>query len=371
MSDLKKRHWILTPLTLLYGAVIGVRNKLFDWKIIPSEEFDIPVISVGNLTVGGTGKTPHTEYLIDLLKDKFKTALLSRGYKRKTSGYRLATDKSTPHEIGDEPYQIKQKFTDIHVAVDADRRHGIRRLSTDKASADTEVILLDDAFQHRHVVPGINIVLMDYNRPIYEDTLMPTGMLREPKSSLHRAHIFIVTKCPEDIKPIDFRIVAKNLELRPYQRLYFTSFVYGDMNKYGEKEVKALATLTPQTHIVLVTGIASATPLVTKLSGYTEYITHMEYGDHHNFSQSDLQNIERTFDAIDAPDKLIITTEKDAARLSTHFLSDTIAHNLYVLPIKVEFLQGQAENFNHYITDYVSKNSRNRIIHQRANAHKS
>ena len=372
MSGLKKRHWALTPLTWLYGAVIGVRNKFFDWKVIPSEEFEIPVISVGNLTVGGTGKTPHTEYLIALLKDQFKTALLSRGYKRKTSGYRLATDRSTPHEIGDEPYQIKQKFPDIHVAVDADRRRGIHRLCSDEASADTEVVLLDDAFQHRHVVPGINIVLMDYNRPIYEDALMPTGMLREPKSSLSRAHVFIATKCPTDIKPIDFRIVAKNLELRPYQRLYFTTFAYGDLKRFGAaKGIRPLPSLTPQTHVVLVTGIATAAPLVTKLYEYTDNITHMEYGDHHNFTRSELQAIEQTFSAIDAPDRLIITTEKDAARLSTQALSETIRNNLYVLPIKVEFLQNQAEKFNHYITDYVSKNSRNRLVHQRTNAHKS
>ena len=163
-------------------------------------------------------------------------------------------------------YQIKQKFPNIHVAVDADRRHGIHRLCKDKVSADTEVVLLDDAFQHRHVVPGINIVLMDYNRPIYEDALMPTGMLREPMSSLLRAHIIIVTKCPKDIKPIDFRIVAKHLELRPYQRLYFTTFVYGSLKAFaptgGERP---LGTLTHSTHIVLVTGIASAAPLVDKL----------------------------------------------------------------------------------------------------------
>ena len=372
MSSLKKRHWILTPFTLIYGAVIGVRNKLFDWKILPSEEFELPIISVGNLTVGGTGKTPHTEYLIGLLQNKFKTALLSRGYKRKTSGYRLATEASTPHEIGDEPYQIKQKFPNIRVAVDADRRHGIRRICNDTASADTEVILLDDAFQHRYVSPGINIVLMDYNRPIYEDALMPTGMLREPKSSLSRAHVFIVTKCPEDIKPIDFRIVAKNLELRPYQRLYFTSFAYGDLTNFKNRKLnRELTSITEETHIVLVTGIASAAPLLKKLQEHTSHIKHFEYSDHHEFSASDLQNIEHAFASIEAADKVIITTEKDAARLSAHTVSDIIAGNLYVLPINVVFLQGQEEKFNHYITDYVSKNSRNRIIHQRKDAHKS
>ena len=370
MKVSNKRHWILTPFTFLYGAIIGLRNKFFDWGVITSEDFEVPVISVGNLTVGGTGKTPHTEYLIELLKDQFKTALLSRGYKRKSSGYRLATASSTPREIGDEPYQIKQKFPDVHVAVDANRRHGIHRLCEDAKTADTAVVLLDDAFQHRHVVPGVNIVLMDYNRPIYEDSLMPTGMLREPKSSLLRAHVIIVTKCPEDIKPIDYRIVSKNLELRPYQRLYFTSFAYGDLKSLGsEIRYRALSTLTHQTQIILVTGIASAAPLVDKLREYTENITHMEYGDHHDFSRIEVQNIEKIFSTTDAADKLIITTEKDAARLSQHTLSDVTINHLYVLPIKVVFLQNQQEKFNHYIIDYVSKNSRNRIVHKRADAH--
>ena len=344
--------------------VTGIRNKLFDWKILPSEEFDIPVISVGNLTVGGTGKTPHSEYLINLLKDTYKVALLSRGYKRKSKGFRLATPNSSAKEIGDEPYQIKTKFPDIHVAVDADRRHGIHSLCEKEASKDTEVILLDDAFQHRYVTPGINIVLMDYNRPIYEDTMIPTGMLREPASSLHRAHAIIVTKCPEDIKPIDFRIVAKHLDLRPYQRLYFTTFSYGDMQTFNTPhETKALSTLTEHTHILLVTGIASATPLVEKLRKHTEHITHMEYGDHHNFTRSELQDIGKAYAAIKASEKFIVTTEKDAARLSAYPLDETITNNLYILPIKVEFLQEQQQSFDNYITDYVSKNSRNRILH--------
>ena len=367
-----KKHWYLAPLSFLYKIAIGLRNKLFDWKLLPSEEFELPVISVGNLTVGGTGKTPHTEYLIGLLHNKFKVALLSRGYKRKSSGFLLATDASTPHDIGDEPYQTRHKYPDIHVAVDADRRHGIRKLCTAPASQDTEVILLDDAFQHRYVMPGINIVLMDYNRPIYEDALLPAGRLREPASSLHRAQVILVTKCPQDIKPIDFRIVAKHLELRPYQRLYFTTFVYGNLRAFAPTgETRELSTLTAGTHIVLVTGIASAAPLVDKLHEYTGHITHLEYGDHHNFTRSELKHIEQTYDAIDATDKLIITTEKDAARLCGCTLTDTLTHNTYVLPIEVEFLQEQQEKFNHYIIDYVSKNSRNRIVHQRAHAHKS
>ena len=359
-----KRHWSLAPLTFIFRIITGVRNSLFDWKILPSEEFDLPVISVGNLTVGGTGKTPHTEYLINLLKGNRSVALLSRGYKRKSKGFRLATSNSDAKEIGDEPYQIKSKYPDIHVAVDADRRHGIHQLCKNSVSKDVEVIILDDAFQHRYVKPGINIVLMDYNRPIYEDTLMPTGMLREPASSLHRAHIVITTKCPKDIKPIDFRIVAKHLNLRPYQQLFFSTFKYGELRAFAAPhKQKPLSKLTPDTHILLVTGIASANPLIEKLHEHTEYVIHMEYGDHHDFNRTELKDIQKRFESIRASEKLIITTEKDAARLSAYELEESITNNLYILPIEVEFLQGQQEQFNNYITDYVSKNSRNRIVH--------
>ena len=364
LRDSNKHRWLLAPLALIYRIVIGLRNKLFDWKILPSEDFDTPIISVGNLTVGGTGKTPHIEYLIKLLKDKHEVALLSRGYKRKSRGFILATPNCSAKDIGDEPFQIKIKFPNIHVAVDADRRHGIHQLCQEEASKDTEVILLDDAFQHRYVTPGINIVLTDYNRPIYEDSLMPTGMLREPISSLDRAHIIIVTKCPKDINPIDFRVVTKHLDLRPYQRLYFTTFRYGDMRAFRPPhEHKVLSTLLPHTHILLVTGIASAKPLVEKLCEYTRNITHMEYGDHHSFTRAELRNISETYANIEAEDKLIITTEKDAARLSTHTLDEVLADNLYILPIEVEFLQDQKQSFDRYITDYVSKNSRNRVVH--------
>lgn len=359
-----KRHWALAPISFIYQAVVGVRNKFFDWKILPSEEFEIPIISVGNLTVGGTGKTPHTEYLINLLKEKYRVALLSRGYKRKSKGFVLASADSTAAEIGDEPYQVNVKYPDIYVAVDADRRNGIHKLCEGPVSKDVEVVLLDDAFQHRYVKPGLNIVLMDYNRPIYEDALMPVGMLREPLSSLHRAHVVIVTKCPGDIKPIDFRVVTKNLDLRPYQRLFFTTFSYGDMRAFDDtNRRKPLSALTSTTHVLLVTGIASATPLVDKVREYTDHITHMEYGDHHDFSQEELDEISKVYASIDVADKLIITTEKDAARLSTYSIDETVTKNLYVLPIEVEFLQEQQESFNNYITDYVSKNSRNRSVH--------
>ena len=193
---------------------------------------------------------------------------------------------------------------------------------------------------------------------------MPVGMLREPFSSLRRAHVVIVTKCPKDIKPIDFRVVTKHLDLRPYQRLFFTTFSYGDMMSFNAPhEHKPLTALTPDTHILLVTGIASAAPLVEKLREHTGHITHMEYGDHHDFTATELKEISKTYAAINATKKLIITTEKDAARLRDLPLDEVVTSNLHILPIEVEFLQEQQESFNNYITDYVSKNSRNRSVH--------
>ena len=345
-----------------YNWVMTARNRAFDTGVLKSREFGVPTICVGNITVGGTGKTPHIEYIARLLKAEYRIAVLSRGYGRKSKGYVKATADTPMELIGDEPFQIKEKFTDIEVVVCERRAVGIERLLAEEKAL--QAILLDDAFQHRYVTPGLNIVLMDYNRPIYEDALMPMGMLREPLSSLHRAHVVIVTKCPGDIKPIDFRVVTKNLDLRPYQRLFFTTFSYGDMRAFDDtNRRKLLLALTSTTHVLLVTGIASATPMVDKVREYTDHITHMEYGDHHDFSQEELDEISKVYASIDVADKLIITTEKDAARLSSYSIDETVTKNLYVLPIEVEFLQGQQESFNNYIIDYVSKNSRNRGVH--------
>ena len=374
-----------------YWLTLKIRHMLFDNGFRKVYEPAVPSICIGNITVGGTGKTPHTEMLVrTLLEDEQwygkNIAVLSRGYKRRSKGFQQVVADGRALDYGDEPLQIKKKFPMVTVAVDSSRKEGCTFLTAPEAVKTSkkgrrcihkdfpkaDLILLDDAFQHRYVRPGINILLMDYNRPIYEDALMPTGLLREPASSIYRAQIIIVTKCPKDIKPIDFRIVAKHLELRPYQQMFFTSFTYGNLNAFNQAEQhKPLSALTANTHIVLVTGIASATPLVEKLNEYTANITHLEYRDHHDFKHSDLQQIENVFSSINAEDKLIITTEKDAARLRGCKLSENISCHLYVLPIEIEFLQDQQEIFNNYITDYVSKNSRNRIVHQRADAHKS
>ena len=218
-ASVKIHHW-LYPLSWLYGIGVCLRNKLFDWGWLRSKSFDIPVICVGNLAVGGTGKTPHTEYLIRLLQNEgINVAALSRGYKRKSKGYILATAESSAGKIGDEPYQIKSKFPDIRVAVDEDRCHGIEQLLKLKNPA-VDAVLLDDAFQHRRVKAGLNILLTDFHRLLCDDVLLPAGRLREPAGGKNRAQIVIVTKCPDNIKPIDFNIITKRLHLYPYPVSY-------------------------------------------------------------------------------------------------------------------------------------------------------
>ena len=229
-NHIKINEWLL-PLSWLYGIGSDVRNLLFDMRILASKSYDIPVISVGNLTVGGTGKTPHIEYLIRLLSKNYKVAVLSRGYKRKSSGYVLAQPDSPMKMIGDEPWQIKQKFPETYVAVDCDRRHGIEKLTTDKETRDVQVILLDDAFQHRYVTPKLNILLIDYHRMITEDRLLPAGRLRERASNRIRANMVIITKCPRDLTPIGYRVVQQTLHLKRFQSPFFRTFKYKTLRK--------------------------------------------------------------------------------------------------------------------------------------------
>ena len=249
----------LRPLSWLYGLGVGFRNMLFEAGILKSQTYATPVISVGNITVGGTGKTPHVEYLIRLLKDKTNLAVLSRGYKRKSRGFLLADNDSTMYDIGDEPFQIKQKFPDITVAVDKKRTRGISRLINGEAGKDIDVILLDDAFQHRYVRAGISILLVDYHRLIIYDELLPSGRLREPVGSKDRADIVIVTKCPPDIKPMDYRVITKAMALYPYQQLYFSTHEYGNLERLEDLADK---------HVLLLTGIASPEQMRLDLEPY-------------------------------------------------------------------------------------------------------
>lgn len=363
----------LYPLSFLYGLGVSLRNKMFDWGILRSKSYDIPVICIGNITVGGTGKTPHTEYLIKLLKKEFKVAVLSRGYKRKSKGFVLATPTSSANEIGDEPYQIKQKFPEIAVSVDKDRCHGIETLCDNKKESELGVILLDDAFQHRYVNPGMSILLVDFNRQICDDALLPAGRLREPLSGKNRANIVIVTKCPRLMKPMDFRIITKRLDLYPYQQLYFTSYKYGNLTPIfpgSNIRKRTLAQIEKSENILLLTGIASPKQLLQDLERYSSHITPLTFADHHDFTENDLKILKETFDNLSGEKKIIITTEKDAARL-TQFtnLDETIQKNIFALPIEVKFLLNQEDAFNQNIIEYVRKNKRNSKLSEGKNAY--
>ena len=364
-------EWLI-PLSWLYGIGVGFRNQLFNIGLLKQHDYDIPIISVGNITVGGAGKTPHVEYLIRLLKDKVKVAVLSRGYKRKTHGYVLANDSSTVTDIGDEPYQMKQKYQDVHIAVDKKRVDGIAHITGDAETNDTDVILLDDAFQHRYVKPGINILLVDYHRLIIYDKLLPAGRLREPQSGKNRADIVIITKCPKDLKPMEFRVLTKAMNLYPYQSLYFTTIEYESLTPLFAKEKSAIEKeALEDKHVMLITGIASPKQIIIDLKPHVKEMTTLAFSDHHQFKSKDIMKINETFNAIKG-EKIIVTTEKDATRLEQlEGLSEEVKQNLYVLPIKVKFMINQEEEFNDKIIDYVRKNSRNSILVKGKDGHKS
>ena len=354
-------YW-LYPIACLYGLGVWIRNKLFDWGWLRSESFNVPIIGVGNLAVGGTGKTPHTEYLIKLLQNVgLNVATLSRGYKRKSKGYILASADSTANDIGDEPCQMKQKFPDIQVAVDVDRRHGIKELLKIK-QPQINVILLDDAYQHRYVKAGLNILLTDYNRLMCDDALLPAGRLREPVQEKERAQIVIVTKCPEEIKPIDFNIVSKRLNLYPYQQLYFTQVQYGALTPLFPNQANKdkITQLDNNLHVLLVAGIANPAPLVKKLQAYTKHIKTMLFDDHHDFNTRDIHHINEEFDKLNSQNRIIITTEKDGSRLKHHkALTEQLKPFIYLLPIEIEILRNQQAIFNQNIVNYVRTYPRN------------
>ena len=370
-GDLISINKSLRPLSWFYGLGVGFRNMLFEMGILKSRSFTVPVISVGNITVGGTGKTPHVEYLVRLLKDKMKVAVLSRGYKRKSHGFVMAQENTTMREIGDEPFQMKQKFPDITVAVDKKRTRGIQKLTSGECVDSIGVILLDDAFQHRYVKPGINILLVDYHRLVIYDELLPSGRLREPIKSKDRADIVIITKCPTDLKPMEFRVITKAMSLYPYQQLFFSTHEYdslvplgdlGNLGSLGNPESPSSLESLSGKNVLLLTGIASPEQMLQDLKAYTDHIQPLSFSDHHDFKKKDIERINATFEALPSP-KLIITTEKDASRLAVaEGLSDEVKKSLYVLPIHIKILQDQEELFNQKILGYVRKNTRNSVL---------
>ncbi len=339
---------VLYPISKLYGLGMAVRSKMFEYGMLKQQEFNVPVVVVGNIAMGGTGKTPHVEYIVEALLGKYNIGVLSRGYKRATSGFVLATPQSRPEDIGDESYQIYRKFgPEITVAVCEKRVDGIRKML--EINPAINMIILDDAFQHRYVKPSVSIVLTEYNRPVFNDKLLPYGRLREPKSALNRADIVVVTKCPPDMKPMQYRIFKENLNLFPYQKLYFSRFNYGHLVPVFPDEVEETPTLTSLNHdssLLVVTGVANPKPFSRYLRRHKAKVKLRRFADHHNFTAADMESIEEQFNQLPGDRKYIITTEKDAVRLLNNpYFPHSLKKYIFYIPIKVEFIEQGDSDF--------------------------
>ena len=352
------KNIIFYILSLIYGSLTTIRNCFFDWGILKQHSFDMPVISIGNLAVGGTGKTPHTEFLIRQLSEKFRTAVLSRGYRRKTTNFVLADTNSTAQSIGDEPFQIFGKFPQVTVAVDEKRVRGIQNLL--KIHPDVQVIILDDGFQHRYVKPGLSILLTDYANLYTDDYMLPYGTLREFKTNSKRADMVVITKCPEETQPDECKSIAAKLALKPHQKLFFSTFKYGQIYPVLPEVIrKPMPEIRSETAVLLVTGIVKPQPMLDWLKKKTQKVKTRFYPDHHDFDKKDISEIEKDFIDIQG-DKLILTTEKDAARLKSNpDLTEKIKKSLYALPLEVKILNNEQDIFIQKIQDYVRKNSGN------------
>lgn len=345
---------ILFPISILYGFITHIRNKLFDWNVNRSVSFPIPVISIGNLTSGGTGKTPHVEYLIRLLKDDFRISTLSRGYKRKSRGFVLSDENPSLDLLGDEPYLFKLKYSGIEVAVDEKRVHGVRQL-LDRIP-DLGLVLLDDAFQHRWIKPGLSILLTDFYNLYSGDYLLPTGNLREYRSSAKRADIIIVTKSPEVLSPLTRRRVLDSIRPLPHQSVYFSYIEHGEIKLIPGTDQEPVNDISRQT-VLLVAGIANPYPLERYLKDRCTRIEKIYFPDHHVFTEKDLEGIIKTYEGIITRNKVIITTEKDMMRLIQPERLQKIRHlPFHYLPIQVRFHQGDGEAFNKQILSYVKNN---------------
>lgn len=346
---------VFSPFAAIYGVVTSIRNALYDWNILKSKSFDIHTICVGNLAVGGTGKTPHVEYLVKLLSPQFKLALLSRGYKRKTSGFIRAVKNSTVFDIGDEPLQYITKNPELDVCVDANRVNGVQQIL--KFPQPPQVIILDDAFQHRALNSELKIVISDYSNLYIYDSLLPAGTLRESNVGINRADIIIISKMPYSATSIDIKHITKDLKPLAHQKIFFSWLKYGELIRFQNHQ-EIIDTLNDlyRYHILVFTGIGNPQPMVTYLKEYASEVKHVQYPDHYQFTTNDLAHIKAEFDAIKEENKIIVTTEKDAMRLMMPDLeSITINLPLYILPIEVDF-RDKSQEFNETITDYVRTN---------------
>ena len=344
---LKSFRILLLPVALLYWLIISIRNWLYTKNISRSTSFGLPIICIGNLSVGGTGKSPMVEYLIRNIKDKFNIATLSRGYKRRTTGYSLANENTTALDIGDEPMQFHIKFPDVPVAVGEERIVAIPLLLHDKPG--TQVIILDDAFQHRAIKAGLNILLTDYNNLFTRDFYLPTGDLRDLKSSYKRADIIVVTKCKPELTRREANDIQEEIQPLRQQHLFFTSIVYGQPYHIA---THASFALNKDTEVLLIAGIANPAPLKKMLEENSKTYYLNSFPDHHIFTIDDLKEIKKRFERMDAVSKIILTTEKDATRL-IKFREDVNNLPLYVIPIQHRFLFHSSEAFNSIVIKFI------------------
>ena len=346
---LKSFRILLLPFALIYWLITWLRNFFYDKNIFRSSSFGLPVISVGNLSIGGTGKSPMVEYLVAHLKDRFKVATLSRGYKRKTKGYALANEHSSALDIGDEPMQFHLKFPGVPVAVGEERLVAIPQLLHDKPG--TGVIVLDDAFQHRAIRAGLNILLTDYNNLFTRDFYLPTGDLRDLRSGYKRADIIVVTKCKSDLKREEAEMICKEIDPLPGQQVFFTTIQYSQPYHITKGHAYELNT---NAEVLLVTGIANPQPLKKLLEEHSETYHLLQFRDHYIFRIDDLQDIKKRFEKIDTTNKIILTTEKDAMRLMKF---KTVLEDLpfYVIAIRHHFLFEEGEKFNGSVIKFIEE----------------
>lgn len=346
---LKPVRIILFPFSLLYYAVIFIRNRMFDHQVLQSSSFALPIIGVGNIAVGGTGKSPMVEFLLRRFSQQYPMATLSRGYKRKTTGYVLADASTTALEIGDEPMQFHLKFPHVAIAVGEERIAAIPQLLHDRKA--TKVILLDDAFQHRYIRAGLNIILTEYANLYTRDWYLPTGDLRDEKSSVKRADLIVVTKCPADLSSAEAAAIREELHPLPSQQVFFAGIRYGTIYHISNRQTY---TIHPDAEVLLVTGIANPRPLKKLLTDQAASYDQMVYSDHHIFTIDDLKEIRRRYSQMSSTNKIMLTTEKDAVRL-VKFQQELAEMPLYVIPIEMEFLFGDADRFCTIIGTFIQQ----------------
>ena len=349
---------LLLPISFFYHIILTIRHKLYDWRVLKKTQFEKPVICVGNLSLGGTGKTPHTEYLINILRDSYRVAVLSRGYGRKTKGFKMADNQCTYEDLGDEPMQYFMKFPEIMVAVDEDRVDGTLKLLYSPNNA--EVVLLDDAFQHRPIRAGLSVLLTEYQHLYCDDFLFPAGTLRDVKSAAKRAHIIVVSKSPKDLTETEKQRIIKKLKPYKLQKVFFSYLEHNDLQPLNEK-----AKQTPDENadaVLAFCGIANPKPFVEELKKRYKTVDFLSFTDHHAYTENDVKSILKRFENLGGKKKIIVTTEKDAARLTkSPYLCQFEDVPLYDLPVAVRF--HEEEKFNEEILKYVRENPYNRWLY--------